>query len=791
MTRMSILRIAAFCSLALATIIFASFSRHGGGAAGTAFAFTPPVSGFYGAIDCDTATAGVQDGTGGTCRYINTPGAVDVAVMFADASSLGLDISSFNFDVLGDAQTRLTPAGPAVTSAAPAFNGNPDFDEAGFIGSAGIWQCTPPSVVADADPSATATDSFISCYTTVTGPVVDSTLHTLTIVHYLIPAGASDGVVNLSIVNLGVGDQDGSILLVCNDLSTPENNTGPCFGATVTLYTPASPTPTSTPTATNTPVTPTVTNTPTITPTFSVPDSDGDGLNDQEELLLGTNPHNADTDGDGLGDGVEAHTTHTNPLMADTDGDGLNDGTEVNTTGTNPLIADSDGDGLGDGTEVNVTHTNPNNTDSDGDGLHDAAEVNTFHTNPNAADTDGDGLDDLQEVVVGTNPTDPDTDHDGLTDGQEVLTYLSSPFLQDTDGDLLPDAQEVNVTHTNPRVADTDHDGLSDGYEVNVSSTNPNVADTDGDGVGDGVEVNTYHSNPHLPDTDGDTMPDGFEVLHSCLNVLVNDAAADPDLDFVGNLAELAQFTNPCNRDTDGDGFNDLTSISHAYINTNPFVDNCIVIPNPGQLNTDGEFYDLPPTILYDDLTNPRSDALGDPCDPDADNDGILNTTETAGPPCPSASGATNPLKLDTDGDGTIDSAECLLGTDPVNPLSVPPRSPAADTDHDGLADLTEIILGTNPLLPDTDGDGLIDGAEVKYYGSNPLVADTDSDGCDDGKEAASINADRAVTSTDLQQVAAHFGPAGPTYIRGLDPNRDGTINATDLNLVAKKFGPC
>lgn len=38
-------------------------------------------------------------------------------------------------------------------------------------------------------------------------------------------------------------------------------------------------------------------------------DSDGDGLTDSEELLLGTNPFNPDTDGDGLSDGQEVCCT--------------------------------------------------------------------------------------------------------------------------------------------------------------------------------------------------------------------------------------------------------------------------------------------------------------------------------------------------------------------------------------------------------------------------------------------------------------------------------------------------
>jgi hypothetical protein len=64
-------------------------------------------------------------------------------------------------------------------------------------------------------------------------------------------------------------------------------------------------------------------------------DTDGDGLTNDQELKLGTNPKNADTDGDGLTDGEEALTYHTDPLKADTDGDGYSDGTEVK-TGYNP-----------------------------------------------------------------------------------------------------------------------------------------------------------------------------------------------------------------------------------------------------------------------------------------------------------------------------------------------------------------------------------------------------------------------------------------------------------------------
>ena len=66
---------------------------------------------------------------------------------------------------------------------------------------------------------------------------------------------------------------------------------------------------------------------------------------------------------------------------------------------------------------------------------------------------------------------------------------------------------------------------------------------------------------------------------------------------------------------------------------------------------------------------------------------------------------------------------------------TAPEAAATVDSDHDGLTDEEEASWGTDPNNPDTDGDGLTDGEEVKVYGTDPLKADTDGDGYSDGQE--------------------------------------------------------
>ncbi len=79
------------------------------------------------------------------------------------------------------------------------------------------------------------------------------------------------------------------------------------------------------------------------------------------------------------------------------------------------------------------------------------------------------------------------------------------------------------------------------------------------------------------------------------------------------------------------------------------------------------------------------------------------------------------------------------------------------DTDFDGLPDYAETDsgiyigpndTGTDPNDPDTDGDGLADGLEVRELKSNPLLTDTDSDGFDDFFEVSTGFDPTLATST-------------------------------------------
>ncbi|MBU2996462.1 Ig-like domain-containing protein [Cellulophaga baltica] len=95
-------------------------------------------------------------------------------------------------------------------------------------------------------------------------------------------------------------------------------------------------------------------------------------------------------------------------ITNDFDNDGLTND-EENTLGTDPYDADSDDDGINDGQEV-IDNTNP---------LDDCDSIGG--TPLGTSDCDEDGLTNDEEANIGTDPEDPDTDNDGINDGAEVI----------------------------------------------------------------------------------------------------------------------------------------------------------------------------------------------------------------------------------------------------------------------------------------------------------------------------------------------------------------------------------
>ena len=303
-------------------------------------------------------------------------------------------------------------------------------------------------------------------------------------------------------------------------------------------------------------------------------DSDGDGLSDDKEKELGTDPNKADTDGDGINDGDEVSGAknpakdnkfdesgepgNTDPKTADTDGDGTNDGDEV-TGAKNDGKPTDPNDKNSKPAEDAVTPT-PTDKDSDGDGLTDDKEKE-LGTDPNKVDTDEDGINDGDEVSGAKNPakdnkfdeagepgnTDPtkaDTDGDGTNDGDEVTGAKNDGKATDPNDDQSKPAVPVEE----PK--DSDSDGLTDAKEKELG-TDPNKADTDGDGINDGDEVsgegNKFDGKPTDPtkaDTDGDGTNDGDEVTGAKNNGTATNPN-DPDSKPAEDSSETPEVVKP------------------------------------------------------------------------------------------------------------------------------------------------------------------------------------------------------------------------------------------------------
>ncbi|WP_433932680.1 DUF3344 domain-containing protein [Sorangium cellulosum] len=466
-------------------------------------------------------------------------------------------------------------------------------------------------------------------------------------------------------------------------------------------------------------------------------DTDGDGLSDDLEETIGSDPNDADTDDDGALDGQEP-----NPAD-DTDGDGL----------INVRDVDSDNDGLFDGTELGLgcdneatdadaghcradadagaTTTSPVDADSDDGGVRDGQEdinldgaIDAGELDPNDGDddapildTDGDGLVDELEELIGTDPNDADSDDDGVLYGREPN------FSDDHDGDGLINALDP----------DSDGDGLFDGTELGLPCDNEATDAGAGTCIPDADDGETVTS-PLDPDTDRGGVRDGVEDANH--NGAIDEGETDPN-----NAADDAVPD-----DRDGDGLSDAVE---EMIGSDP---------DDADSDDDG--------ALDGQEVGPSDDTDGDGLinvlDVDSDNDGLYDGTEL-GLPCDQEGtdgeaghcradadeGATktSPVDADTDDGGVNDGDEDInldgaINADETDPNNGEDDVTPEDTDGDGLSDALEGEIGTDPEDGDSDDDGVLDGREPNFSDDhdgdgliNALDADSDGDGLFDGTE--------------------------------------------------------
>ena len=204
-------------------------------------------------------------------------------------------------------------------------------------------------------------------------------------------------------------------------------------------------------------------------------DTDGDGLLDEDEDRLGTDPFEKDTDHDGFSDGVEVKFANA---------------------GFDPVYDPVTDAGIDPGCPPALR-----GVDSDCDGLLDCDEQ-IVGTNSTLSDSDSDGIPDSVEWHLGTQPAskdlEQDPDVDGVSSRQEVRMHMDA---------RTPDISQLTVNGYRYEVRESgpiDADGRQCyAYRIDNVLLAPTRADTRDGGTGRGAGYNElYLSAAFVPSDD-------------------------------------------------------------------------------------------------------------------------------------------------------------------------------------------------------------------------------------------------------------------------------------------------
>ncbi len=196
----------------------------------------------------------------------------------------------------------------------------------------------------------------------------------------------------------------------------------------------------------------------------------------------------------------------------------------------------------------------------------------------------------------------------------------------------------MHVYGTDRLSGDTDRDNLSDGEEIKKYKSDPLSQDTDADGLADGVEVLKYGTKPNRKDTDGDGLSDPVEIREHGTDPLRKDS----DSDGWHDGKELEVGTDPLKSDTDGDGIDDSKEgVAREGESKKYQVDSRVVTERQRKIFCDDGNDD-----------DPFGMSLTNDCWED------VHTTEYRYGYYKWSTGATDPLKRDTDSDGKHDGVD-------------------------------------------------------------------------------------------------------------------------------------